>query len=134
MSVNKLFIAGAGCGKTTFIVEKALQMKGRNILITTYTINNEENIKNKIIEKNGFIPSNINILTWFSFLIHYGANPYLSYFLMKLIKLMGFISQKILIIIYHIIIKDIILQMITKFVIVHYPNLYLDVIINQIIK
>ena len=90
MSVNKLFIAGAGCGKTTFIVEKALQMKGRNILITTYTINNEENIKNKIIEKNGFIPSNTNILTWFSFLIHYGANPYLSYFFNEIDKINGF--------------------------------------------
>ncbi|WP_157159631.1 UvrD-helicase domain-containing protein [Brachyspira pilosicoli] len=90
MSVNKLFIAGAGCGKTTFIIEKALQMKGRNILITTYTINNEENIKNKIIEKNGFIPSNINILTWFSFLIHYGANPYLSYFFNEIDKINGF--------------------------------------------
>ena len=35
MSVNKLFIAGAGCGKTTFIVEKALQMKCSFNLMST---------------------------------------------------------------------------------------------------
>lgn len=75
---NKLFIAGAGCGKTTFIIENALKIKDKKVLITTYTNNNEYSIKNKIIEKNGFIPNNIIVQTWFSFLIQHGAKPYLA--------------------------------------------------------
>ena len=75
---NKLFIAGAGCGKTTFIIENALKIKDKKVLITTYTDNNECSIKNKIIEKNGFIPNNIKVQTWFSFLIQHGAKPYLA--------------------------------------------------------
>lgn len=75
---NKLFIAGAGCGKTTFIIENALKIKDKKVLITTYTNNNEYSIKNKIIEKNGFIPKNIIVQTWFSFLIQHGAKPYLA--------------------------------------------------------
>ena len=79
MSVkNKLFVAGAGCGKTTFIIENALKIKDKKVLITTYTNNNENSIKNKIIEKNGFIPNNIKVQTWFSFLIQHGAKPYLA--------------------------------------------------------
>lgn len=77
---NKLFIAGAGCGKTTFIIDNALKIKDKKVLITTYTNNNEYNIKNKIIEKNGFIPNNIKVQTWFSFLLQHGAKPYLSCF------------------------------------------------------
>ncbi len=82
---NKLIIAAAGAGKTTYLIKEALKVKkNKKILITTYTIANENEIKNKIIELNGFIPSNIKILTWFSFLLKYGAKPYKGCFNDKL--------------------------------------------------
>ena len=78
MSVNKLFLAAAGCGKTTYIINEALKLKNHNILITTYTDNNERSIKKKIFEINGTIPKNIKVQTWFSFLIKHGVKPYIT--------------------------------------------------------
>ena len=42
---NRLLIAAAGSGKTTFLVDEALKQKGGKILITTYTQANEEEIR-----------------------------------------------------------------------------------------
>lgn len=84
MSNNKLIIAAAGSGKTTHLVEKALEQKGGKILITTYTEANEAEIRKKIIDKNKCIPENITVLTWFSFLLHYGVRPYQGTFNNKL--------------------------------------------------
>lgn len=56
MNTNKLIIAAAGAGKTTFLVDEALKIKDGNVLITTYTQANEEEIRKKIIEKNKCIP------------------------------------------------------------------------------
>ncbi|MCK5599601.1 UvrD-helicase domain-containing protein [bacterium] len=79
MSENKLIIAAAGSGKTTYLVNQALERsKIDKILITTYTEANEAEIKSKIIEKKKCIPSNISIQTWFSFLLHHGVRPYQS--------------------------------------------------------
>ncbi|HBD7440950.1 UvrD-helicase domain-containing protein [Legionella pneumophila] len=73
---NKLIVAAAGSGKTTFLVNEALQNKDSNILITTYTQANEEEIRNKFIKINKCIPKNVTIQTWFSFLIQHGVKPY----------------------------------------------------------
>ncbi|RYG53211.1 MAG: ATP-dependent helicase [Chitinophagaceae bacterium] len=73
---NKLVIAAAGSGKTTAIVEEALKITDRQVLITTYTEYNEEEIISKILEKRKAVPSNIKIQTWFSFLIQHGVKPY----------------------------------------------------------
>lgn len=75
MSKNKLIIAAAGSGKTTYLVEQAKKIKGENVLITTYTEANEAEIRNKF---NGRIPKNITIQTWFSFLLQHGVRPYQS--------------------------------------------------------
>ncbi|MFH0906204.1 MAG: UvrD-helicase domain-containing protein, partial [archaeon] len=75
MSNNKLIIAAAGSGKTTFLVNEALKKEG-NVLITTFTEANEAEIKNKIIKIRKCIPSNIIIQTWFSFLLQHGVRPY----------------------------------------------------------
>ncbi len=76
MKKNKLIIAAAGAGKTTFLVKEALKQKDSNVLITTYTQANEEELHNKIIEINKCIPENIRIQTWFSFLLQHGVKPY----------------------------------------------------------
>ncbi len=72
---NRLLIAAAGSGKTTFLVKEALKQK-EPVLITTFTIANEAEIRKKIIEVNGFIPPNIAIQTFFSFLLQHGVRPY----------------------------------------------------------
>lgn len=73
---DTLFIASAGAGKTTYFVKEALKYK-ETILITTFTEENEREIRKKFVElNNGIIPSNVTIKTWFSFLIEHGAKPY----------------------------------------------------------
>lgn len=73
---NKLIIAAAGSGKTTFLVQEALKKKDAKILITTYTQANEEEIRRKFIKINKCIPNNVVIQTWFSFLLQHGVRPY----------------------------------------------------------
>lgn len=75
MKENKLIIAAAGAGKTTFLVEKALTCEAR-VLITTFTNENEAEIHDKFLEKCGFVPENVTIQPWFSFLLEHGVRPY----------------------------------------------------------
>ncbi|MCL2137262.1 MAG: TGBp1 family protein [Coriobacteriia bacterium] len=75
--MNKLLLAAAGSGKTTFILEEALSYPTcEEIMITTYTQSNFNSIISKLYEMNGCIPPNITIQTWFSFLIEHGIKPY----------------------------------------------------------
>lgn len=83
---NKLIIAAAGSGKTTFLVEEALKEKKGKVLITTYTQANEAEIRKKIIEKNKCIPENVTVQTWFSFLLEHGARPFQGVLFEKRIK------------------------------------------------
>jgi superfamily I DNA/RNA helicase len=76
MNNNKLIIAAAGSGKTTHLVNEALKIKDKKVLITTYTQANDAEIKKKIIEINRCIPENITIQTWFSFLLKHGVRPF----------------------------------------------------------
>ncbi|MCL2295343.1 MAG: UvrD-helicase domain-containing protein [Spirochaetes bacterium] len=86
MKNNKLIIAAAGSGKTSLIVNEALNIKDEKVLITTYTQANEAEIKTKIIELNKCIPENITVQTWFSFLLKHGARPFQGILLDKKIK------------------------------------------------
>ena len=45
MMNNKLIIAAAGSGKTTYLINEAMKFKDEKVLITTYTEANEEEIK-----------------------------------------------------------------------------------------
>ena len=76
MGNNKLIIAAAGSGKTTFLITEAIKHSEKKVLITTYTQANEAEIKKKIIEKINYIPENITVQTWFSFLLKHGVRPY----------------------------------------------------------
>lgn len=75
---NKVIIASAGSGKTTHIVEQALSVSNKKVLITTYTNENLEQINSYLIKKNGYIPKNITVMSWFSFLLQDGVRPYQS--------------------------------------------------------
>ncbi len=72
---NKLIIAGAGTGKTTYLIDRALEIKEK-VLITTFTINCKSEIIEKIIKKKGYVPNNIVVQTWFSMLLQHGIKPY----------------------------------------------------------
>lgn len=76
---NKIIVASAGSRKTTYIVKEALSSPTDSILILTYTIDNINQIRNSIIRENGFIPTNITILSWFSFLIQECVRPYQNF-------------------------------------------------------
>lgn len=76
MENNKLIIAAAGSGKTTYLINEAIKNREKKVLITTYTQANEAEIRKKIIEKINYIPENITIQTWFSFLLKHGVRPY----------------------------------------------------------
>lgn len=65
MSENKLIIAAAGSGKTTYVVEEARKVKNSRILVTTYTEANELEIRKKFRA----IPSNLTIQTWVFFFV-----------------------------------------------------------------
>ena len=73
---NKLVIAGAGSGKTTYLVKQALAVASQRVLITTYTESNEEEIRRKFFELHGSVPGHVHIQTWFSLLIEHGIKPF----------------------------------------------------------
>ena len=76
--MNKLLIASAGSGKTTFIVDEAItkSSEGMRVLITTFTVACEQEIRDKIVSELGYIPDRISIITWFSFLLKHGVKPF----------------------------------------------------------
>ena len=76
---NKIVIAAAGSRKTTLIVEESIQNVDRKILILTYTTENLKQIAEYLIQKNGAIPSNITIQSWYSFLLTDGVRPYQNF-------------------------------------------------------
>ncbi len=76
---NKVIVACAGSGKTTRIVKEALKLKGKRVLVTTYTNENLDQIKRFFIEKAGCIPFNVTVQSWFSFLLQDGVRPYQNY-------------------------------------------------------
>ena len=73
---RRLILAVAGSGKTTFLIEE-LNLEKR-FLIVTYTDNNVAHIRRCIIDKFGFIPQNITLLSYFQFLIHVCYRPFLK--------------------------------------------------------
>jgi DNA helicase-2/ATP-dependent DNA helicase PcrA len=76
MSKNKLITAVAGSGKTAILVDEALAVKNENVLVTTFTRANAEEIKSKILATVGVMPRNITVQPWFSFLLQHGVRPY----------------------------------------------------------
>lgn len=73
---NQLILAVAGSGKTTHIVNK-LDLEKRSLVIT-YTNNNFRNLRDSILCKFGYFPSNIKLMTYFSFIYSFCYRPFLS--------------------------------------------------------
>lgn len=75
---NRLLISAAGSGKTSFVVDRALEIQDQPVLLVTYTEANEDVIKRRLIQENGCVPNNIFVQTWFSFLLQHGVRPFQS--------------------------------------------------------
>ncbi|MGF6531501.1 DNA helicase-2/ATP-dependent DNA helicase PcrA [Paraburkholderia sp. GAS206C] len=75
-ATNSAILAAAGSRKTQYVVDSALAVNGGRVLITTYTNENQRQIIQRIEQKVGFVPPNISVVGWFSFLITQCAKPY----------------------------------------------------------
>ncbi len=76
---NQILVASAGSRKTTQIVEAAVGLAGKRVLITTYTNENLDQIREFITDRCGCIPKHITVLSWYSFLLQDGVRPYQSF-------------------------------------------------------
>jgi DNA helicase-2/ATP-dependent DNA helicase PcrA len=74
---NRAVIACAGSGKTTSIVEGALQQgEHQRILVVTYTNENVEELRGAFMSRAGVVPPNVHVVSWFVFLLRDGVRPY----------------------------------------------------------
>lgn len=73
---KRVIFAVAGSGKTTHIVDK-LDLESP-VIIVTYTNNNVVNLRERILKKFGYFPSNIKLQSYFSFLHGFCYKPFLS--------------------------------------------------------
>lgn len=72
---SRLYLAAAGSGKTTFLVNM-LTESGKRILYTTFTDENAEVAREMVVSKCGCLPPNIAISPWFTFLLEHGVRPF----------------------------------------------------------
>ncbi|MES2006323.1 MAG: AAA family ATPase [Bacteroidota bacterium] len=73
---KKVILAVAGSGKTRYILER-LSLDKRALIIT-YTVNNTANLRKGVIAKFGYLPNNIRIVTYFTFLHSFCYKPLLA--------------------------------------------------------
>lgn len=70
---KKLILAVAGSGKTTKIINDV--KASDKALLITYTNNNAQQLIDKLIDKFGYLPSNMAVYTYFSFLYNFCFKP-----------------------------------------------------------
>ena len=73
---RRLILAVAGSGKTTYLIN-CIDLSKR-YLIVTYTENNLSHIRRRIIDRFGFMPDNVNLLSYFQFLFRVCYRPFLK--------------------------------------------------------
>lgn len=74
---KQLIFAVAGSGKTQKIIGELNEHK--RSLVVTYTNDNLNNLRQSVLRKFGCMPSNITIITYFSFLYSFCFRPFFSY-------------------------------------------------------
>jgi DNA helicase-2/ATP-dependent DNA helicase PcrA len=77
-STSRIIICAAGGGKTTAIVREAHAENGYRCALVTYTKNNAQEIHRKFYEIGPMLPPHVEVMTWFTFLLHELARPYRS--------------------------------------------------------
>ncbi len=92
---NRVIIACAGSGKTTRLITEALANRDRRIAIVTYTNNNTREISDRFGELNSGVPKQVDVMTWFGFLLRECARPYQrSKYTEKRIESLQFVNQQ----------------------------------------
>lgn len=77
---NAVVVAPAGSSKTAFVIDEALATpEGKRTLVTTYTKENARQIIQRITAEAGAVPANVDVMTWYQFLLRDGVKPYQSY-------------------------------------------------------
>lgn len=80
MMNNHCLVAAAGAGKTTYIIEKAIEALIANqktkVLIITLTLKNQDNIKDRINQLPISFAKRIKVSGWYQFLLKYIIRPY----------------------------------------------------------
>lgn len=80
MNKNQCLIAAAGAGKTTYIIDQAVdtiqKCEDTTVLIITLTIKNQDNIKERINSLPFHIAKRIKVSGWYQFLLRYIIRPY----------------------------------------------------------
>jgi DNA helicase II / ATP-dependent DNA helicase PcrA len=74
---KSIILAVAGSGKTSSIINRLDENK--RTLIITYTNNNFNNLRLKTIKRFGYLPPNIKIYTYFTFLYSFCYKPFLFF-------------------------------------------------------
>ena len=72
---KNVILAVAGSGKTSHLVE--MLDEAQRFLIVTYTEENHDNLRRKIVQRFGFFPANISLYTYFKFLHGFCYRPFL---------------------------------------------------------
>lgn len=72
---KRLILAVAGSGKTTNILERLDPCK--RTLLVTYTENNFNNLRVRILQKYGELPAHVSLFTYFTFLYAFCFKPFL---------------------------------------------------------
>lgn len=76
MDNKRLILAAAGSGKTYYLVSRLNENK--RFLLITYTISGTENLRKEVIKAFGYLPPNIKIINFFSFLYSICYKPFLK--------------------------------------------------------
>lgn len=77
-SGNRILLCAAGGGKTSRVVDQALANTQGKVALVTYTRNNVREIQAKIYSKARAIPADVEILSWYTFLLRELARPFRS--------------------------------------------------------
>jgi DNA helicase-2/ATP-dependent DNA helicase PcrA len=77
-SDSRIILCAAGGGKTTRIAAAALAHASAKTAVITYTTTNEAEVRRKLYAQVPAIPSRIEVMTWYSFLLREMARPYRS--------------------------------------------------------
>ena len=73
---NTIVIAAAGSGKTTRLVDQALSRSTQRLLVTTFTLENLDQIRTQFVRQHGCVPSHVTLLPWYTFLLKDCIRPY----------------------------------------------------------
>ena len=77
MVTQKCIMAGAGTGKTTYLLNQALNVpREKNVLYLTYTEAAAIHFASRVKSIRGAVPGNITVMTWYKFLLTHAVRPF----------------------------------------------------------